>query len=451
MSPPAPEGIGLLLEQNGTTSLAGVDSAFSGPLGSYARRVLDDLRSLDEGGEACSYDTLGTYAQCFNIGALIHYLLGDVERAEALSLCEIHLLRGMAAEMGHPEWSVQILQPIINIARLRRAVGDFTACVDILETLRRVVTDGQEATVLGFHLDAATARGWGRCDPQAGSVVGLCRRVEGLKCLAVTADTSTLRAALSRPAGELEGFELEHLLRCELRSGAYERVLQIVSETPACPAWAYLYVVDAFCGAGCLADARDVALALVDRVRDREESGREPLSYALALRLAWIGELAAADEVARHALEVVASRGSEVVQLRLATLLAVTAAASQARAEQESFLWELLQASRHNCERLSICATMARVGRSRDRYLRSARALSRVVSPRLVSVRPALLAMQTEAGGRGNRRPRHTVKDELDGPLPGHLPEAERLFHALTAAAERYCVQPRFPRAPSTS
>jgi hypothetical protein len=287
------KAISSLLDHNRASSFSGVDSFFSGPLITYCEQVLADLQTKQGFHVVRSYDDLCFYTQCFNVASLMQYLLGDLDRADTLARSAIEFVQRMADEANSSHWIVQIVQPAINVARLKRAIGDTNGCISILSALYEIVVLGKPAAVVDVEIDSLTASQMSSFDSKAYSVVKACYRTETLKCLLADKDFNKVRSLIlndspnSQGLAELKEFELECLLKCELAERSFSKLIRDVSQLPSCRTWVYLYVVDAFAAAGDPKHAIETALALTERVRNHEaERTRDSLLYALALRLA---------------------------------------------------------------------------------------------------------------------------------------------------------------------
>ena len=428
-----------LLKQNQATTHSGADSFFAAPLGGYAGQVLADIHSLKDAGTIRSYDDLCTYTQCFNVGALIQYLLGDADRARSLAFSAIRFVRRVAKQAQHPEWNIQFVQPVINIARIFRAVGDAAGCTATLQALHRIVVLGKAGSVLDLRIDSQEAQSLSRFDAKARAVVIACERTETLKCAFANRDFETIRNQLcshgARQPRDLEGSELEHLLKCELGSKSYNRLLTIVSELSQTPPWAYLYVIDTFRDAGHIKDARETAMLLWQRLRRDEDDKPEVLLYSLAVRFASLDDFISAEDVAVQALEASKSSDTEVVQLRIATLRAILAVLTHSshRLICEAQHWDLLQRSRHNQERLLSCLTMIETEPSGRKYFRAASELLNSISDDLVVTRLAREQLKTCAREFSREL---TLDSEAASLTEQDLPEARQVFDELTGLAE---------------
>jgi hypothetical protein len=238
---------------------------------------------------------------------------------------------------------------------------------------------------------------------------------------------------------KLGGFELEYLLKCELASKSYERLLEIVSELEDFCPWAYLYVIDAFFGAGLLDDAHETAVSLTQKVlQHHAERGSSTLLYALALRLACSGDFSSAEAVAEHALNSEES-ASEVIRIRVATLLVIIAAStcSGPTEKSDAFLWDVLRESRHNVERLTACVAVAGTIGCDDKYLQGAMELANIIRLDLTILRPTVKALEALIGTSSNDELRAHAGVISSSTLQASLAPAEYLSTELFEVGER--------------
>lgn len=83
---------------------------------------------------------------CYNLGALLQYHYGELNRAEQICHRAIEICQALACQDSQVRWTAQMIQPYINLGRIAAARGDSALSLRIYDNVYRL-----------FHKDCALA------------------------------------------------------------------------------------------------------------------------------------------------------------------------------------------------------------------------------------------------------------------------------------------------------
>jgi len=146
----------LLFDLEATCLLSAVESKPRRPLLEVAQELLADFRPLYSGEQPIEGPDGGpsNLIYFYNMGSLVQYHCGELQRAEDVCHRGIASCRHML-EMGRSTyWAAEMLQPYINIGRIEAARGNTTASLKTFESVYRYVLEGVDLVIDAYTLPA---------------------------------------------------------------------------------------------------------------------------------------------------------------------------------------------------------------------------------------------------------------------------------------------------------
>lgn len=439
---PSP-ALSLLLAHERLMSLSGTEPSFGQPLSHYAQDLLQNLQHAGYPQEIHSRESFEVCLPHFNIGSLIQHLLGCPDHVHELVERTLRFVHRIAEQARMPEWHAFAIQPLINLARVARSLGDTAQCLSILASLHSVVVDENEGLLFDIPIELNVAHLIHEFNDKAVRVVDTCCCMEELKCALISRNLELIHTCCDTdkldPQSSLYDFKLECLLKCELMDHAYDRLLSIVDTIPNRKLWPYIYVTDAFIEANLLKEAHELAMLLMHQWMKSEKPDNILVGYSVALRLAYLSNYSAANVTADKLLTISIGTGNEVMQLRAATLLAVLSSNStnESFSEANERLWALIYNSRHNYERFTSCVAMSEALEADQemQYFRAACYLAKHIPLQYMATRPATQVLERKTGTYSQQWLKQWMTSSTDASIDVACPEAEQLFHCLMEIA----------------
>jgi len=146
----------LLLDLESTCLLSAIEGKPRRPLLKVAEELLTDFRPIHSGEQPIEEPdgTPSNLIYFYNMGSLVQYHCGELQRAEDVCRHAIAFCRHMAEMNRSAYWSGEMLQPYINIGRIEAARGNTVASLKIFDSLYRYVIEGDDLVIDGQTLPA---------------------------------------------------------------------------------------------------------------------------------------------------------------------------------------------------------------------------------------------------------------------------------------------------------
>ena len=127
------------------------------PLLEVSQELLADFQPLYSGGQPLEGPDGGPskLIYFYNMGSLVQYHCGELQRAEDVCHRGIAICRRMVEMNRSVYWAGEMLQPYINIGRIDAARGNTVASLKTFESLYRYVLEGEDLVIDGLTLSAS--------------------------------------------------------------------------------------------------------------------------------------------------------------------------------------------------------------------------------------------------------------------------------------------------------
>lgn len=146
----------LLSDLEATCLLSAVESKPRRPLLEVAQELVTDFHPLYSGEQPLEGPDGGpsNVIYFYNMGSLVQYHCGELQRAEEVCHHGIALCRRMLEINRSIYWAAEMLQPYINIGRIEAARGNTAASLKTFESLYRYVVEGDDLVIDAYTLPA---------------------------------------------------------------------------------------------------------------------------------------------------------------------------------------------------------------------------------------------------------------------------------------------------------
>lgn len=181
-------------------------------------------------------ESLRDLATLFNNAAMIQFQAGQVERAS--DLCHQAITFYLTAQQISPRWLASIVQPYINLGRIRAARGECAASIEIYASLVRLLEDQEPVVIDGFVIGRSELAQILDTEPSIQNVIINVYVSDSIKAFLISKDYEGLIAFLDEIEGSswLDDSSYRYSLAREARArawlgiGEYNKALKILDE-----------------------------------------------------------------------------------------------------------------------------------------------------------------------------------------------------------------------------
>jgi len=147
---------GLLFDLESTCLLSAVEGKPRRPLLVVARELLDEFEAFRSGEKSAEGPNAvpSNLIYFYNMGSLIQYHRGELQKAEEVCSRAIAICREMLEENRSAHWGSEMLQPLINLGRIEAARADLQTSLSIFNSVYQYVFGSRDLTIDGYRLSS---------------------------------------------------------------------------------------------------------------------------------------------------------------------------------------------------------------------------------------------------------------------------------------------------------
>jgi tetratricopeptide (TPR) repeat protein len=203
-----------------------------------SKLILDHLRLCDSNALSSTPEMLNRIASQFNLGSLLQYHYGEIERAETLCRGAIELFARLSSSSANRAFCfANMVQPYINLGRIYGQKGEVRKSLSIFEDIYRFTLQQQDLSIFGHRILVTDGPAMFAAAPGYHRAMLSCRVIDATRVLQTIEDYPALLALAETYEGlpEYQDAFFKQYLR-EVRSrallnmGQYEMAMEALAD-----------------------------------------------------------------------------------------------------------------------------------------------------------------------------------------------------------------------------